>query len=319
MVRTQGEFLISNSPTPEEITRIREEVDRFNQVATDGRFYFPGTEDSGLAFDLAVRDPSGTIVGGINVSSILGVMWLEVLWIAEPYRRRGLAGWLVLEAERAAYERGCVGAGTWTFDWQGADFYPRIGYALRGIYDGYPAGMTEHVLTKRLPSPRTVRNDAARRVERSLRDGFTLVDEPTEEEMSVVRDGLEAYCVARGGDKRKDSGYRIHLVLRDRRTDFAGGLVARTEMRALVLEELWIDGRHRGRGLGRGLVTEAERTARSHGCIGAQGCCLCFQSPAFFRRLGYETFGTVDVYPDGYTEELLIKRFDGSRPSPGAT
>ena len=45
--------------------------------------------------------------------------------IALELRRRGLASWLVLEAERIAHEKGCVGAGTWTFNWQGVGYdYP---------------------------------------------------------------------------------------------------------------------------------------------------------------------------------------------------
>jgi len=49
--------------------------------------------------------------------------------------------------------------------------------------------------------------------------------------------------------------------------------------------------------------------ARLHGCIAVQGSCLSFQSPDFFHRVGYESFGRVDVYPDGVWEDLLIKRF----------
>jgi GNAT superfamily N-acetyltransferase len=300
-------FAISADPTREEIAVIRRRLEEYNLERTGGRYHFPGDEDPGLVFDLAVKDPTGNVVGGINVSSILGVMWLEVLWVAEEHRRRGLASWLVLEAERIAHEQGCVGAGTWTFSWQGADFYPRIGYRLNGVYEGYPLGITEHVLTKPLPDPDAY-HAVRERVSRNEQDGFTLVTEPTKEEMHLVGDGLHQFCVAHAGDEMNNPGINVHLALREGEGNVIGGLMASTTIRIMALEQLWVDGRYRGQGCGRELVAEAERIAREHGCIAVQGCCLSFQTPGFFHRLGYESFGVVDVYLDGHTEDLLIKR-----------
>jgi len=303
-------FTIVDAPTEQELTLIEAGLNEHNLARTGGAFHFPGNEEPGLAFDLAVKGPDGTIVGGINVSSILGVMWLEVLWVAEEHRRRGLAGWLVLEAERIAREKGCVGAATWTFDWQGADFYPRIGFELRGVYDGYPFGMTEHVLAKRLPSLPRVRETVERHVTENRRQGYALVAEPTKDEMKVVHLGLRAHCVAHVGDGETYAGSPVRLALRDENGDLAGGLTATTPVHVLALEQLWVAEPYRGLGHGRRLIEEAERIARSEGCVAAQGCCLRFQAPGFFRRVGYESFGTVDVYVDGYVEELLIKRFE---------
>jgi len=303
-----GRFAISDSPTKDEIALIRRKLEEHNQEHTGGRFHFPGDEEPGLAFDLALKSPEGAIVGGINVSSILGVMWLEVLWVAEEHRRRGLASWLILEAERIAHEKGCVGAGTWTFDWQGAEFYPQIGYELRGVYDGYPLGMTEHVLSKRLPSPSSVRKAVGRRTAESRRHGYALVTEPSKDEMKVAHRGLHEHCVAHVGDGDAYAGSQVRIALRGEDGNLAGGLTASTPVHVLALEEIWVAEPYRGRGHGRRLIEEAERIAKSQGCIAGQGCCLSFQSPGFFHEVGYDSFGTVDAYPDGYTEDLLIKR-----------
>lgn len=296
-------------PQDDEMAVVRDGLRMHNLAKTSGKFDFPGTEDPGLAFDLAITGPDGVVVGGLNVSSILGVMWLEVLWVAEVHRGRGLASWLVLEAERIAADAGCIGAGTWTFDWQGADFYPRIGYELRGIYDGYPRGMTEHVLAKRLPTPKEIRDAVSRRVRRNLSEGYRLVKEPTKDEMRIAHRGLHEHCVAHVGDGASYAGRPIRLVLRDTTGDVVGGLTASTPVCVLAFEELWVDEPHRGRGLGRRLVAEAERIAIEQGCGAGQSSCLSFQAPGFFRRVGYETFGTVDVYMDEIAEELLIRRF----------
>ena len=304
-----GRFAISDRPTEGEIVQIQAELDAFNRLATGTRYHFPGVKAPGLTFDLAVRGPSGSIVGGINVSSILGVMWLEVLWVHEAHRGRGIASWLVLEAERIAHERGCVGAGTWTFDWQGAGFYPRIGYELRGVYDGYPGGMTEHVLTKRLPGSRSVRSQVEERAEGNRHGGYALVPHPTRDAMRAAHRGLREHCAAHVGEGAEYAGDEVCLAQRNGAGILVGGLVASTPVRVLALEEIWIDERFRGLGHGRELVEAAERVAREAGCVAAQACVLSFQSPAFFHALGYTCFGTVDVYPGEYVEDLLIKRW----------
>jgi hypothetical protein len=51
-------------------------------------------------------------------------------------------------------------------------------------------------------------------------------------------------------------------------------------------------------------MAEAERTGEAHGCAAVQGTCFSFQSPGFFRKLGYETFGVADVFLDGHTQDL---------------
>jgi GNAT superfamily N-acetyltransferase len=298
---------MSRVPSKEEMEVVAAGLHEYGRLATAGRFDFPGSEDPGLVIERAVRGPSGEIVGGVSTSSILGVMWLETLWVSEAYRRRGLASWLVLEAERSASEEGCIGAGTWTFSWQGVDFYPTLGYMLRGVYRGYPFGVTEHVLTKRLPNPASQKRLAAQRL--TLEGaGFDLVGAPTQEEMRIVHRGLHTFCRHQAGEEMDYPGICIRLTLRDQEGRTVGGLDSYTTIRVMALEAVWIDERYRGEGYGRQLLLEAERVAKESGCMAVNTHCLSFQSPGFFRRMGYEVFGTVDVYVDGYTEDLLIKK-----------
>ena len=231
---------ISDRPTDDEVAFIAAELDRYNRDQTGDRYHFPGSSEPGLAFALAVKDPSGGVVGGITVSSILGVMWLETLWVDEAQRGRGLASWLVLEAERRAHEKGCVGAGTWTFSWQGPDFYPKIGFELAGIYEGYPLGMTEHVLCKRLPSPKPVREAVARRTRSNEQDGYTLVESPAKEEMKVVHQAFHEFCVEHAGAEMHNPGIDVRLVLKTEDGRVVGGLTASTTVRIIALEQLQV-------------------------------------------------------------------------------
>lgn len=91
--------------------------------------------------------------------------------------------------------------------------------------------------------------------------------------------------------------------------DLAGGLVAHTWASWLHVTYLWVDGRHRGSGLGSRLLTEAERIAREERrCTAARVETWDFQAPDFYRGQGYEVVGTVPDYPPGITEFTLTKR-----------
>ncbi|TFF68032.1 GNAT family N-acetyltransferase, partial [Candidatus Thorarchaeota archaeon] len=77
--------------------------------------------------------------------------------------------------------------------------------------------------------------------------------------------------------------------------------------KSLLIDIVWIEEAHRGRGYGRALVSEAERIAQSNGCISAQTSSYSFQAPEFYQALGYEVFGEFDGYPDGIKKYYLGK------------
>ncbi|MEW2066106.1 GNAT family N-acetyltransferase [Streptomyces sp. NPDC007346] len=89
----------------------------------------------------------------------------------------------------------------------------------------------------------------------------------------------------------------------------AGGLTGRTWAYWLHVDLLWVDARHRGRGLGSRLLAEAERVARAErACTRSRLETWDFQAPDFYRKQGYEEIGRVEDYPPGVTEFILVKR-----------
>lgn len=122
---------------------VRMGVNRFNMNAT------------GMAFvrDIAlfVRDPAGTIEGGL-----LGYVWAEwlhitELWVSEAYRGRGFGGRLLAMAEQEAAACGARGALLNTFDFQAPEFYRARGYEALATLGGYPPGHTDYHMRKRFP------------------------------------------------------------------------------------------------------------------------------------------------------------------------
>lgn len=295
-------FSFSNTPTEQEVKFIQQRLEEHNRAQTNGAYDEPGIE-----INLALRDLLGNVVGGINASTMLRVMHLEALWVAEEYRKLGYGRDLVLATERIGFEKGCITAQTWSLSFQAPGFYQKIGYEVLGVYDGYPDGITETVLTKRLQP----HEQAALEGSGIPGDGhsrpFTITDDVTEKEMQVVHAGLGRYVDEQIGDMR--DGIPIHLAISDPAERVIGGLLAFTTISNMILEHVWVDERYRGQGLGRKLVLKAERIARENACIATQTYALSFQNPGFFCRMGYEAFGVSDGYPAPVQETYFIKRF----------
>ncbi|MFF0186639.1 GNAT family N-acetyltransferase [Streptomyces sp. NPDC005244] len=107
----------------------------------------------------------------------------------------------------------------------------------------------------------------------------------------------------------------LHLWVMDEADELAGGLVGHTWTTWLHVTYLWVDGRHRGTGLGSRLLAEAERAATERGCGAARLETWDFQAPDFYRRHGYEVVAVIPDYPPGITEYTLTKRWKGFSPS----
>jgi ribosomal protein S18 acetylase RimI-like enzyme len=295
-------FTFSDTPTREAVNLIQQRLEDYGREQTNGEYDEPGIE-----INLVLKDLQGNVVGGVNASTMLRVMHLEALWVADEYRKLGYGSELVLAAERIGFEKGCITSQTWSLSFQAPGFYQKIGYQVLGVYDGYPDGITETVLMKRLQPHRDARLDGNGMHSDSRSGRFSVTTNATEEEMKIVHTGLGRTVDEQIGDKR--DGTRIELVIRDPTEDVIGGLLAFTTMSNMVIEHLWVDERYRGLGLGRKLMMKAERIAQENGCIAAQTYTLSFQAPEFFRKLRYEAFGFSDGYPDPVKEYYFIKRF----------
>ena len=99
---------------------------------------------------LAARDAAGALLGGLVAES--GWEWLhvELLWVDELHRGRGVGRALLRAAEREATGRGCRHVYLDTFDYQARPFYEREGYTVFGVQEDYPPGHRRFFMQKAL-------------------------------------------------------------------------------------------------------------------------------------------------------------------------
>jgi ribosomal protein S18 acetylase RimI-like enzyme len=89
---------------------------------------------------LNARDADGQVVGGLR--AVVAMYWLrvEVLWVSETARGKGIGARLLAEGERMAMGMGAKNAALETFEWQAPRFYEKQGYQEASRIENYIGG-----------------------------------------------------------------------------------------------------------------------------------------------------------------------------------
>ncbi|MCM3128912.1 MULTISPECIES: GNAT family N-acetyltransferase [unclassified Paenibacillus] len=116
----------------------------YNMRATDGLLKEPGD-----SIHLYLKNEAKEVVGGIFCETWLYGLYIDVFWIAEAYRSKGLGHQMLCEAERRGREVGCLFAHTSTFSYQAPLFYEKNGYEVYAINNLFPGEIKQYFLKKK--------------------------------------------------------------------------------------------------------------------------------------------------------------------------
>ena len=133
---------MNTEPAESEIKYIREALKQFNKdhVGDDGH----------MPLNVIEYSDNGDVIGGILGGTYWGWMYVDVLWVHEDHRRKGIGSNLLREAEKEALRRGCHHVHLDTMSWQAPDFYKKRGYSVIGILPDIPNGNQKYMLMKAL-------------------------------------------------------------------------------------------------------------------------------------------------------------------------
>lgn len=83
-----------------------------------------------LSFALYLRDENHQVVGGVLawMRPGIGLLCVDVIWVAEHLRNRGFGKQLMQAAEHEGLKNGCTHAQLETLPFQAEEFYKRLGY-----------------------------------------------------------------------------------------------------------------------------------------------------------------------------------------------
>ncbi len=127
---------------------------------------------------------------------------------------------------------------------------------------------------------------------------------PADQDEQLVWDGLRQY---NNEHVPSDSDIIFAVFLRGMGETMLGGVLAKAGRGWLHINSMWVDPSVRGRGYGTRLLAAAEEEAWRRGCHSAYLDTFSFQARPFYERNGYEIFGTLDDYPEGYQRFFMRK------------
>lgn len=99
---------------------------------------------------LSAKDDAGELVAGLFGRVSYSWLFIELFWVAETERGRGLGSQMLRRAEQYALEQGCHSAWLDTFSFQARGFYEKRGYVVFGELPNYPGEHSRYFLSKKL-------------------------------------------------------------------------------------------------------------------------------------------------------------------------
>lgn len=123
---------------------LNDKIDIFNvqQVSFHG--------DAEVLKDYVIKD-NGLIIAGIRSCFYLGeCLAINVLFVDEKYRHKGLGSILLNKVEAEAKAMGAKLVHLDTFDFQAKDFYLKHGYEIFGVLENCPVAHTRYYMKKAL-------------------------------------------------------------------------------------------------------------------------------------------------------------------------
>ena len=101
-------------------------------------------------FSISVRDNNDTVIGGAIVYAHQSSVYVDVLWVDEKHRGKGLGQKLLLTVEEEALKRNIKQSTLDTFSFQAEGFYLKQGYTKIGVINDYIEGFDRIYLRKSL-------------------------------------------------------------------------------------------------------------------------------------------------------------------------
>ncbi len=134
---------------------------------------------------------------------------------------------------------------------------------------------------------------------------ISIETQPDAKQVNFVDKQLHQFNVGQIGDYQYTP---LFLLLHDSEQKVVGGLDSFIGLGWFHISTLWITEELRGCGYGRALLEMAEQEALKQGCFNAYVFTYSFQSPEFYKHLGYKVFGELEDFPPGHRRYFLKKR-----------
>lgn len=94
------------------------------------------------------RTADGELVGGILARRWGACCEVQIVWVRDEHRRKGIASKLMRKVEEAARGHGCNLVYLETFSFQAPQLYKSLGYDIACAFEGFPDGVVKYIMRK---------------------------------------------------------------------------------------------------------------------------------------------------------------------------
>lgn len=102
-----------------------------------------------LDLSYVVQDSDGNILAGITADMYFwNILFIDILWVDEKHRHKGLGTELFKKVEAEAKKYNCHLIHLYTFDFQAKDFYIKLGFDIFGVLEDPTSGRKIFFLKK---------------------------------------------------------------------------------------------------------------------------------------------------------------------------
>lgn len=108
------------------------------------------SNESEVRFFVFARNGKNKITGGIRATCYWNTLHIELLWLSQECRGKGIGKFLLESAEEFAKAINCEKVFVETTSWQAQPFYLKNGYDLMATLKDRPKGYASFYLTKNL-------------------------------------------------------------------------------------------------------------------------------------------------------------------------
>ncbi|HYM30706.1 MAG TPA: GNAT family N-acetyltransferase [Candidatus Cybelea sp.] len=137
------ELTLTDAPDAAAQAAIVSGLDRYNDEQA-------GFADRKALAVLITDSETKAVIGGLLGRTSLGLLFIDILFVPEALRGKGLGGTIMHMAEAEAKRRGCMATVLFTINFQAPGFYRRHGYSELGEIPTHASGISRFVMTKRL-------------------------------------------------------------------------------------------------------------------------------------------------------------------------
>ena len=191
---------------------------------------------------IMVKDERGRVVAGLIGKTLWRALSIDVLFVHEDFRGRGLGSALLQEAENEARQRNCHLALLTTISARAKECYLKNGYNIIGKVPNFPAGHSTFELSKLL-SKKT-----GEELKSSNLHKLTLVanQSVSKEEAAALTHSLRSHMAAQAGGADEEP---LDILIRDENGTVLGGLIGKTLWGALNIDVFYVHPKLKDRAL----------------------------------------------------------------------